>query len=296
MSTDPLGHPPAGVHSLWRLRGYLRPHLRALVDHGRHRAGRGRPVDRDPAGHQGDHRRPDHRRRRSARVLPLGLLALGLGVLEAVLICVRRWVQSDAVLGIETADAPRPLRAAPGSCRWRSTASGSPGSCSPGSTTDLSRDPPVRRLRAAVPGHQHPPADRGDRVLLHMYWPLGLVVAAAAIPIVVLSDALREAATSWSPAGSRTSRATSPRCAEEGAVGIRVIKSFGRGRARLRPVRRGRPHALRHLDGQGPAVGEVLDLPRGDPQLRRRGRAAARRARRRPRRRSPPAAWSPSSP
>ena len=50
-------------------------------------------------------------------MLPLGLLALALGVLEAVLIFVRRWVQSNAVLGLETDDAPRPLRAAAGSCR-----------------------------------------------------------------------------------------------------------------------------------------------------------------------------------
>ena len=35
-------------------------------------------------------------------LLPLGLLALALGVLEAVLIWVRRWVQSNAVLGLET--------------------------------------------------------------------------------------------------------------------------------------------------------------------------------------------------
>ena len=33
---DPLGatpaqEPPAGVHSLWRLRGYLRPHATALI-------------------------------------------------------------------------------------------------------------------------------------------------------------------------------------------------------------------------------------------------------------------------
>ncbi len=36
MSTAPLGpdpdaQPPAGVHSLWRLRDYLRPHLFALA-------------------------------------------------------------------------------------------------------------------------------------------------------------------------------------------------------------------------------------------------------------------------
>ena len=31
MPADPASHPPAGVGSLWRLRGYLRPHRWALV-------------------------------------------------------------------------------------------------------------------------------------------------------------------------------------------------------------------------------------------------------------------------
>ncbi len=30
MATSERTDPPAGVHSLWRLRGYLRPHVRAL--------------------------------------------------------------------------------------------------------------------------------------------------------------------------------------------------------------------------------------------------------------------------
>jgi len=96
MSTTPLVDPPAGVHSLWRLRGYLRPHVpaltimlvtslcgvavaiaiplvtMALID--------GPITDRVlgpvlPLG-----------------LLVLGLLVLGLGVLEAVLVFWRRWV------------------------------------------------------------------------------------------------------------------------------------------------------------------------------------------------------------
>ena len=47
-------------------------------------------------------------------------------------------------------------------------------------------------------------------VLLHMYWPLGLVVAVDRRADRVAVDALREGATSWSRAGSRTSRATWP--------------------------------------------------------------------------------------
>ena len=30
-TAGPPDHPPAGVGSLWRLRGYLRPHVRAMV-------------------------------------------------------------------------------------------------------------------------------------------------------------------------------------------------------------------------------------------------------------------------
>jgi ATP-binding cassette subfamily B protein len=64
-------------------------------------------------------------------------------------------------------------------------------------------------------------------VLLHMYWPLGLVVAAAAAPIVWLSMRFEKAyvVVSRRVQDQQGDLAT---LAEEGAVGIRVIKSFGR--------------------------------------------------------------------
>ena len=90
------------MHSLWRLRGYLRPHAPALTIMALAAIGAvgltitiplvtkalidGPITERDLSG-----------------VLPLGLLALGLGVLEAFLIWVRRWFQSNAVLQLETA-------------------------------------------------------------------------------------------------------------------------------------------------------------------------------------------------
>src|SRR3954453_18370984 len=101
MPSDPHNHPPASVHSLWRLRGYLRPHIpalvimlvtsmsgvavaiaiplviKALID--------GPIEDHDASG-----------------ILPLSLLVLGLGVLEAFLVWWRRWVQNKAVLAVET--------------------------------------------------------------------------------------------------------------------------------------------------------------------------------------------------
>jgi ATP-binding cassette subfamily B protein len=217
--------PPAGVHSLWRLRGYLRPHLtalsvmaaaalaavgltiaiplvtKAIID--------GPIADRDLGA-----------------LLPLGLLALGLGVLEAVLVWVRRWVQSDAVLGLETQirhDLYARLQALPMSfhTKWES------GQLLSRATQDLSA---IRRFSgfgllflvlnilqvAVVTG-----------VLLHMYWPLGLVVAAAAFPVIWLSMRFEKAYVVVSRRVQDEQGDLATR-AEEGAVGIRVIKSFGR--------------------------------------------------------------------
>jgi len=66
-------------------------------------------------------------------------------------------------------------------------------------------------------------------VLLRMYWPLGLVVAAAAVPIVYLSMRFERGyvLVSRRVQDQQGDLATH---AEEGAVGIRVIKSFGRSR------------------------------------------------------------------
>jgi ATP-binding cassette subfamily B protein len=156
-----------------------------------------------------------------APVLPLGLLALALGVLEAVLIFVRRWVQSNAVLGLETdlrRDLYERLQALPMSfhTRWQS------GQLLSRVTTDLSA---IRRfsgfgllflvvniLQVLVV----------TIVLLTMYWPLGLVVAATAAPIVWLSMRFEKAyvVVSRRVQDQQGDLATQ---AEEGAVGIRVI-------------------------------------------------------------------------
>jgi ATP-binding cassette subfamily B protein len=223
----PNDHPPAGVHSLWRLRGYLRPYRTQLVVMlVAALAGVGLSIaiplvtkamiDGPIAHHQVD------------AVLPLGLLALALGVLEAGLIFVRRWVQSTAVLNVETAmrhDLYERLQALPMAFhgQWQS------GQLLSRVTTDLSS---IRRFfgfgmlfliinvvqLTVVTG-----------VLLKMYWPLGLVVAAASIPIIVLSNRFesRYVLVSRSVQDEQGDLAT---LAEEGAVGIRVIRSFGRSR------------------------------------------------------------------
>ena len=225
LGPDPDSPPPAGVHSLWRLRGYLRPHVgalammlvaslggvalaigiplvtRAIID--------GPVTDRDLGA-----------------LLPLAGLALLLGVLEAVLVWWRRWVQSNAVLGLETTmrrDLYAHLQRLPMAfhTRWGS------GQLLSRATTDLAA---IRRfsgfglLFLLINVVQ---LVATTAVLLHMYWPLGLVVAAAAVPIVWLSMRFekRYVVISRRVQDEQGDLAT---LAEEGAVGIRVVKSFGR--------------------------------------------------------------------
>ncbi len=226
-TTDgPTDHPPASVRSLWRLRGYLRPYVPALVVMvGTSVAGVGLSVA-IPLVTKAliDGPITEHR---LGPVLPLGLLALGLGILEAVLIFWRRWVQSNAVLGLETAirhDLYAHLQNLPMSfhSRWES------GQLLSRVTSDLSS---IRRfsgfglLFLAINILQLTVV---TGVLLHMYWPLGLVVAAAALPIVFLSMRFERAyvLVSRRVQDEQGDLAT---LAEEGAVGIRVVKSFGRG-------------------------------------------------------------------
>src|SRR6478609_4271113 len=128
MPADPASQPPASVRSLWRLRGYLRPHRWALVVmFVASLAGVGLSIAVPLVT----------RAVIDGPILPLGLLALALGVLEAVLIFVRRWVQSNAVLGLETQlrrDLYERLQALPMSfhTRWQS------GQLLSRATTDLS--------------------------------------------------------------------------------------------------------------------------------------------------------------
>ncbi len=226
-STLPTDHPPAGVHSLWRLRGYLRPHVTALVIMlGTALAGVGvslaiplvtKALIDGPIAD-----------RELGPVLPLGLVALALGVLEALLIFWRRWVQSNAVLGLETEvrhDLYARLQQLPMAFHghWQS------GQLLSRVTTDLSS---IRRFAGfgliflIINITQLTVV---TAVLLHMYWPLGLVVAAAAVPIVYLSMRFERAyvVVSRRVQDEQGDLAT---LAEEGAVGIRVIKSFGRSR------------------------------------------------------------------
>ena len=223
--TELPAEPPAGVHSLWRLRHYLRPYagsllvmllaslgtvalaiciplvIRAIID--------GPVTERDLGA-----------------LWSLAGLALLLGVTEAVLVWVRRWVQSSAVLGLETTmrhDLYERLQQLPMAFhgRWGS------GQLLSRATTDLSA---IRRfagfglLFLLINIVQ---LTATTVVLLTMYWPLGIVVAAASAPIVWLSMRFEKSyvVISRRVQDEQGDLATH---AEEGAVGIRVIKSFGR--------------------------------------------------------------------
>jgi ATP-binding cassette, subfamily B, bacterial len=224
-SAEGFSHPPAGVHSLWRLRGYLRPHVAAMIVMlVSALAGVGLSIaiplvtkamiDGPIAHHE------------LGPVLPLGLLALGLGVLEAGFIFARRWVQSNAVLGVETSirrDLYAHLQRLPMAFHghWQS------GQLLSRVTTDLSS---IRRfsgfglLFLLINVTQLTVV---TLVLLRMYWPLGLVVAAASIPIIFLSNRFERSYVLISRR-VQDEQGDLATLAEEGAVGIRVIKSFGR--------------------------------------------------------------------
>lgn len=211
--------------ALWRLRGYLRPYVgslvvmattaiagvfvsiaiplvtKAIID--------GPIADRDEGG-----------------IVPLGLLALALGIVEAALILIRRWIQARAVLGVESAirdDLYAHLDKLPMAfhSRWQS------GQLLSRVTIDLSA---IRRfsgfgmlflviniLQLVVV----------TALLLHLYWPLGLVVAGAAVPIIWLSMTFerRYVKVSRRVQDQQGDVATQ---IEESTLGIRVIKSFGR--------------------------------------------------------------------
>ncbi|MFI6760164.1 ABC transporter ATP-binding protein [Micromonospora sp. NPDC050417] len=216
--------PPFG-HNLWRLRRYVRPYagqlgwllvvavaatgaslavplvIRQVVD--------GPIADREPGG-----------------LYRLGILALLLGLAEAVLIFVRRWVQSSTALAIESSirdDIYAHLQRLHVGFhdRWQS------GQLLSRATTDLSV---IRRFLSfgllflivntvtylAVVG-----------LLIHLYWPLGLLVAASAVPLFTVS---RRFTRSYLAASRRMQdeQGDLATLIEESTQGLRTIKSFGR--------------------------------------------------------------------
>jgi ATP-binding cassette subfamily B protein len=158
----------------------------------------------------------------------LGLLAITLGVVEAGLMFLRRWVVARATNGVEFAirtDLYAKLQTLSMSFhdRWQS------GQLLSRMMSDLAT---IRRflgfgllfiltsiaqiLVTTV-------------ILLNMYWPLGLVVLASTVPITLLCLRNERAYTRLSRrVQDETGDVAST--VEEGAYGLRVIKSFGRAR------------------------------------------------------------------
>lgn len=215
----------SSLHSLWRIRGYVRPYagqmvlmtlaaalavgvsimvpliIGSVVD--------GPIADGDRAG-----------------LVPLGLLALFLGVLEAVLIFIRRWVQSYAALGVETEvrnDLYAHLQGLSVSFhdRWQA------GQLLSRATTDLSI---IRRFLSF--GVVFLVVNVATFVvvvalLIHLYLPLGVLVALSAIPLLLISRGLSRAYLSAARL-VQDQQGDLATFVEESAVGVRMIRSFGR--------------------------------------------------------------------
>ena len=158
----------------------------------------------------------------------LGLLALGLGIVEAVLMFVRRWVVSRATNGVEFAirtDLYAKLQRLPMTFhdRWQS------GQLLSRIMSDLAT---IRRflgfgLLFILTNIAQILVTTG--ILLHLYWPLGLVVLASTIPVTALCLHNERAYTRLSRrVQDQTGDVAST--VEEGAYGLRSIKAFGRGR------------------------------------------------------------------
>jgi ATP-binding cassette subfamily B protein len=156
----------------------------------------------------------------------LGVLALLLGLFEAILIFVRRWTQSSSSLGMEAAfrrDLYEHLQRLPISFhdRWQS------GQLLSRVTSDLAV---IRRFLSF--GLIFLIVNLATYVtvvalLLHLYWPLGLLVAVSAVPLFFISKHF----TSRYFVASRLMQDQLGDLAtqiEESAQGVRVIKSFGR--------------------------------------------------------------------
>ncbi|GAB2593734.1 ABC transporter ATP-binding protein [Microlunatus antarcticus] len=156
----------------------------------------------------------------------LGAAAIAVGVGEALLMFVRRWIVSKATLGVETdirVQLYAKLQHLPLAfhSRWAS------GQLLSRITSDLST---IRRflgfglvflgvniLQIAVV----------VAILVHLYWPLGLVVVASTVPVTLVSLRSQKTYTKLSRAvQDQTGDVASS--VEEMAHGHRVVKSFGR--------------------------------------------------------------------
>jgi ATP-binding cassette, subfamily B, bacterial len=224
--SSPVGR-RSKLSSLWRLRTYVRPYLghlllmtaAAMLATGTQIAVPlliRRVIDG-----------PIHNGNRSA-IVPLGLLALLFGVAEAALVFIRRWTTQGSSLGLETdvrRDLYHHLQRLPVSFhdRWQS------GQLLSRATTDLST---IRRFIGF--GLVFLVVNFATFIvvsvmLIVVYAPLGILVTLCALPLawVSLRFERRYKKQARRVQDQQGEMATS---VEESALGIRVIKSFGRRR------------------------------------------------------------------
>ena len=156
----------------------------------------------------------------------LGAVAIAVGVGEALLIFARRWVVSKATLGVETdirVQLYAKLQRLPLAfhSRWES------GQLLSRITSDLST---IRRFLGfglVFLGVNILQIVVVVLILVHLYWPLGLVVVASTVPLTLVSLRTQKVYTRLSRAvQDQTGDVASS--VEEMAHAQRVIKSFGR--------------------------------------------------------------------
>ena len=115
----------------------------------------------------------------------------------------------------------------------------------------------------------------GIAVLVWLSPWLGLVVAVTSVPTIIATRSL-ERRYSVAARRAQDQAGDLATIVEESALGIRVLKSLGRGRHTGAPVPRRRPRAARHRAGQGAAAGLAVAVDRVDAGADDRGGARHR--------------------
>ena len=211
----------------------------------------------------------------------LGAAAMGVGISEAVLWFIRRWLVARATMGVEAdirKDLYARLQILPMSFhgRWQS------GQLLSRIMNDLST---IRRfmsfgmvflllnvIQITVV----------TAILLAMYWPLGVVVLLSIVPITLTVLHFQQEYTRLSRLAQDQSGHVATHV-EESALGLRVVKSFGREDYVYDRFDDTTHQPLRHAGQQGVGVREVLDAAGGHPQPDADRGARLRRLRCRPR-------------
>jgi len=160
-------------------------------------------------------------------LLPIGAAAVGLGVAQAVLNCLRRWVQASAVTGMERtmrADLYGHLQRLPPAFHdeWQS------GQLLSRATTDLSAIRRFAGFGTIFLATNTVTFLAVITLLIRLNWWLGLITAAVLLPVTLTSLRFerRYRVLSRRAQDQQGDLAT---YVEEAASGIRVLKALGRG-------------------------------------------------------------------